>query len=66
MIRWLFEVALVLAIVRFVRLSALFVEVMEVASMGNANGPTELADPPTPNLDWARRRKAEGGSPTIS
>lgn len=61
-IRWLFEVTLMLAIVRFVRLSALFVEVMEVASMGNTNGQGELADAPTPNLDWARKRKTSNGS----
>ena len=61
-IRWLFEVALVLAIVRFIRLSALFVEVMEVASMGDAGGSSELADPPTPNPDWTRHRKASNGS----
>lgn len=61
-IRWMFEATLVLAIVRFVRLSALFVEVMEVASMGNGSGTEVLAEPPTPSIDWARRRKASNGS----
>lgn len=60
-IRWIFEAGLILAIVRFVRLSALFVEVLEVASFGGADAPGKLAAPPVPDPDWAKRRRAGNG-----
>lgn len=59
-IRWVFEAALILAIVRFVRLSALFVEVLEVAALGDANGSKPLAGAPRPDPDWAKRRRERG------
>ncbi|SDP11916.1 hypothetical protein SAMN04487788_2191 [Microbacterium testaceum StLB037] len=57
-VRWVFELALVLAVVRFLRLSALFVEVMQVASMGDASGTAGPVDAPRPNPEWARRHRA--------
>jgi hypothetical protein len=55
-VRWLFEASLILMIVRFMRLSALFVEVLGIASMGDSNVSDELAGPPTPTPGWAKRR----------
>ncbi|GAA4481794.1 hypothetical protein [Microbacterium panaciterrae] len=61
-IRWVFEAGLILAIVRFVRLSALFVEVLDVASRGGSDAPGRLAAPPVPDPDWAKRRRAGNGA----
>lgn len=62
-VRWVFEACLLLAVVRFLRLSALFVEVLEVASLGDASGAKPLAHAPKPDPNWAeRRKKAAGGS----
>ncbi|MGS0563117.1 hypothetical protein [Microbacterium aurugineum] len=61
-IRWIFEAGLVLAVVRFVRLSALFVEVLEVASLGGTDAPSKLAAPPVPDPDWAKRRRTGNGN----
>jgi uncharacterized membrane protein len=60
-IRWIFEAVLLLAIVRFMRLSALFVEVLEVGSLGSA-GKADLAPAPTPSPGWADRRRSASGS----
>lgn len=60
-IRWIFEACLLLAVVRFVRLSALFVEVLEVASLADASGAKPLASAPTPDPKWAERRRAANG-----
>lgn len=57
-IRWVFEAGLILAIIRFVRLSALFVEVLEVASLGSSDAPVKLAAPPVPDPNWAKQRRA--------
>ncbi|MBS1896965.1 MAG: hypothetical protein JSS88_06240 [Actinobacteria bacterium] len=60
-IRWVFEAGLVLAIVRFVRLSALFVEVLEVAALGDSGTSAKLAAPPVPSPDWAKIRRVGNG-----
>ena len=54
--RWLFQVSLALAVVRFVRLSALFVDVLDVAS---SDGEVDVnREVPSPVVDpkWESRR----------
>jgi len=57
-IRWLFEASVLLALVKFLRLSALFHEVLTLTARSGAEAEqeqTSLAAPPLAKPDWARR-----------
>ena len=56
--RWLFEVAVLLAVVKFIRLSSLFVEVLTIAAMSGEDESDERVDAPTFNVDWAKQKRA--------
>lgn len=57
-IRWAFEVAVLLAVVKFIRLSSLFVEVLTVAALSTEDKSDELVDAPVADPHWAKRHKA--------
>ena len=57
-IRWLFEASVLLALVKFLRLSALFHEVLTLTARSAAEAEQEqssLAPPPLAKPDWVRR-----------
>ncbi|MDY7528463.1 MULTISPECIES: hypothetical protein [unclassified Cryobacterium] len=54
-VRWLFEAGLVLAITKFLRLSALFYEVITLASSSTADDENALAEAPVVDENWHKR-----------
>lgn len=55
-VRWVFEFVMLLAVVRFVRLSTLFREVMSVATREGGEAEPELLDAPNPQPGWHKRQ----------
>lgn len=55
-IRWVFEFVLLLAILKFVRLSSLFFEVISLTTQEAGEGEEKLAEAPKPNPNWGTRR----------
>ncbi|MEC5185486.1 hypothetical protein RCH12_002963 [Cryobacterium sp. MP_3.1] len=56
LVRWVFEFALLLAILKFVRLSSLFFEVINLTTQEAAEAEEKLAEAPRPNPNWGNRR----------
>lgn len=52
---WAFEAGVILAVVKFVRLSSLFTEIMEISALSGAEPDDVLADAPEINPDWRNR-----------